>query len=74
MAALVDCPACQEGDHSGHVLQWDSAPPGVFGGRICPCLGHCKLTKVVLVPVDEKEDTWDHNPSSCECCKWNDDE
>jgi len=37
---LVDCIACQHGDHEGHVSGWN-AVAGRFGGWQCPCEGDC---------------------------------
>lgn len=41
MAWLGPCPACQMGQHKGHVEHWDIAPPGVLGGAYCGCPGTC---------------------------------
>jgi WhiB family transcriptional regulator, redox-sensing transcriptional regulator len=41
MSVLVDCGACQAGDHARH----DSShhgPPGVLGGHQCGCQGNCR--------------------------------
>lgn len=41
MVALTDCPACQSGQHEGHVKDWSPPPPGVMGGYACACEGEC---------------------------------
>jgi hypothetical protein len=37
---LVDCAACQHGDHEGHVAG-HNAVAGRLGGWQCPCPGDC---------------------------------
>lgn len=41
MVMLTDCPACQRGQHDGHVKDWSPAPKGMMGGYACACEGEC---------------------------------
>ena len=40
MSAIVDCPACQNGNHHQHVGPWH-VMEGVIGGATCGCTGGC---------------------------------
>lgn len=42
MAVFVHCPACQNGEHDGHIEHWRTAPEGIIDGSYCPCKGDCK--------------------------------
>jgi hypothetical protein len=40
MAALVDCPGCQWGEHEKHDPK-HGVIPGLIGGTVCACSGDC---------------------------------
>lgn len=38
---VMDCVACQFGDHAHHVEHFDPPPEGAMGGARCACQGEC---------------------------------
>lgn len=38
---IIDCIACQYGQHDMHHEVIEQPPSGVMGGSMCPCKGEC---------------------------------
>lgn len=52
MSLSQQCPACIEGDHSGHESNFNGHQPGLIGGVYCDCKGDCTtaFTETVELP------------------------